>query len=172
MPARCSRRRRCWTAGDQQNLTVPTYSYTPGSGGGGGGGAAAGGVVRGGGGYPLARPARVIGTPYSGTHTLGNWQSDNAVDLRVKPGTRMVAMDDGVVVKVRNHPQDGGRFAGDQITIRGKHGNSYFYAHGRSSVKAGQRVRRGQVIGVSGSANGVPHLHFGVEHGDPRKVIG
>jgi murein DD-endopeptidase MepM/ murein hydrolase activator NlpD len=122
--------------------------------------------------YPLSRRAKLIGTPHAGTHTLGNWQSDNAVDLGVPNGTTMIALDDGVVVKVRHHPVNVGRFAGDQITIRGDHGNSYFYAHGASSVKAGQRVRRGQSLGTTGSANGVPHLHFGVQHGDPRQIIG
>jgi murein DD-endopeptidase MepM/ murein hydrolase activator NlpD len=122
--------------------------------------------------YPLSRRATLIGTPHAGTHTLGNWQSDNAVDLGVPNGTRMIALDDGVVVKVRHHPMNVGRFAGDQITIRGDHGNSYFYAHGASSVKAGDRVRRGQSLGTTGSANGVPHLHFGVQHGDPRQIIG
>jgi murein DD-endopeptidase MepM/ murein hydrolase activator NlpD len=122
--------------------------------------------------YPLSRRASLIGTPHAGTHTLGNWQSDNAVDLGVPNGTKMIALDDGVVVKVRHHPMNVGRFAGDQITIRGDHGNSYFYAHGASSVQAGQRVRRGQSIGTTGSANGVPHLHFGVQHGDPRQIIG
>jgi murein DD-endopeptidase MepM/ murein hydrolase activator NlpD len=122
--------------------------------------------------YPLATRGKLIGTPHAGTHTLGNWQSDNAVDLGVPEGTRMIALDDGLVVKVRHHPPRVGRFAGDQITIRGDHGNSYFYAHGASSVRVGQRVRRGQTIGTSGSANGVAHLHFGIEHGDPREVIG
>jgi murein DD-endopeptidase MepM/ murein hydrolase activator NlpD len=122
--------------------------------------------------YPLSRRGRLIGTPHAGTHTLGNWQSDNAVDLGVANGTKMIALDDGVVVKVRHHPMNVGRFAGDQITVRGDHGNSYFYAHGASSVKPGERVRRGQSVGTTGSANGVPHLHFSVQHGDPRQIIG
>jgi murein DD-endopeptidase MepM/ murein hydrolase activator NlpD len=83
----------------------------------------------------------------------------------------MVALEGGTVVKVRHHPQDNGRFAGDQITIRGADGNSFFYAHGVSGVKPGQKVHSGDVIGRSGSANGVAHLHFGVERGDPRKII-
>jgi hypothetical protein len=29
-------------------------------------------------------------------------------------------------------------------------------------------VRKGQLLGYTGEANGVQHLHFGVEHGDPR----
>jgi hypothetical protein len=43
---------------------------------------------RGGYAYPLARRGKIIGTPYTGTHTLGNWQSDNAVDIAVPVGTR------------------------------------------------------------------------------------
>jgi murein DD-endopeptidase MepM/ murein hydrolase activator NlpD len=122
--------------------------------------------------YPLGRRGRLIGTPYSGTHTLGNWQSDNAVDIGVPVGTPMLAMDDGVIEKVRHHPQGQGRFAGDQITLRGDRGNSWFYGHGIAGVTVGQRVRRGQPIGTSGSANGVAHLHFGVRTGDPRQLIG
>lgn len=118
---------------------------------------------------PVGGGGKVIGTPYAGTHTLGNWQSDNAVDISVPEGTPMVALQSGTVVKVRHHPQDGGRFAGDQITIRGANGNEYFYAHGIARVKPGQRIKAGQRLGVTGSANGVPHLHFGQRKGDPRK---
>lgn len=121
--------------------------------------------------YPLAKRGTVIGVPFQGTHTLGDWQSDRAIDISVPVGTPMVAAEDGVVVKVTRHPQDGGRFAGDQITIRGA-SNSYFYAHGVAGVRPGQRVSAGQMIGTTGSANGVPHLHIGVEHGDPRTVFG
>lgn len=123
-------------------------------------------------GYPTGRTGKIIGTPHTGTHTLGNWQSDNAVDISVPKGTAMVALEGGTVVKVKHHPQNGGRFAGDQITIRGADGNSFFYAHGVAGVKPGQKVHRGDVLGTTGVANGVPHLHFGVEKGDPRKIIG
>jgi hypothetical protein len=133
---------------------------------------ASAGAVVGSGSFPTGRRGKYIGFPHQGTHTLGNWQSDNAVDISVPIGTAMVAVDDGVVLKVRHHPQGAGRFAGDQITIRGKHGNSYFYAHGVSGVKPGDKVRRGEKIGTTGSANGVPHLHIGVEKGDPRKLFG
>ena len=34
-------------------------------------------------------------------------------------------------------------------------------------VKAGDHVRKGQTIGTSGSANGVPHLHIGQQFGTP-----
>lgn len=119
---------------------------------------------------PLARIGRLIGFPHVGTHTLGNWQSDNAVDIAVPVGTPMVAMESGTVLKVTKHPQGAGRFAGDQITIQGSD-NSFFYAHGVASVHAGQKVTKGQQIGTSGSANGVAHLHLGILHGDPRNLL-
>jgi hypothetical protein len=122
--------------------------------------------------FPLAQLGKLIGFPHTGTHTLGNWQSDNAVDIAVPVGTPMVAMEDGVVTKVTRHPQGAGRFAGDQITIRGASGQEYFYAHGISSVHPSQVLKGGQVIGTSGSANGVAHLHLGVMKGDPRKLLG
>jgi hypothetical protein len=39
-------------------------------------------------------------------------------------------------------------------------------------VRAGQRVRRGQRIGLSGEAKGVPHVHFAEDRGDPAVTVG
>jgi murein DD-endopeptidase MepM/ murein hydrolase activator NlpD len=126
--------------------------------------------------YPLAVRGRFLGGPGVGTHSFtappANWQSDNAVDLGVPIGTAMIAVESGRVVKVSPHAQDGSRFAGDGITIVGDRGNSYFYKHGVSSVKVGERVHKGQKIGTSGSASGSAHLHFAVEHGNPLDLIG
>ena len=152
----------------EPQMTTTTTETTSDGGGGGGGG---GGTTKTHG-FPTAERGKIIGTPGAGTHTLGNWQSDNAVDIAVPEGTPMVALQDGVVVKVRHHPQDGGRFAGDQITIRGANGNEYFYAHGIAGVKPGQRIKKGQTLGETGSANGVAHLHFGQMKGDPRQHTG
>lgn len=116
-----------------------------------------------------AEPGELIGTPYAGTHTLGNWQSDNAVDIGVPDGTPIIAVSDGVVQKTGGSANQSGRFGGFNLTLSGD--NSYFYAHlSKLKVRPGQRVRKGQVLGYSGSANGVPHLHLGVERGDPRKI--
>ena len=139
----------------------------------GGSAPASGGGARYAGGTPVGvnGKEKVIGTPYAGTHTLGNWQSDNAVDIAVPVGTPMVALQNGTIVKVVRHPQGSGRFAGDQITVRGANGNEYFYAHGVAHVKAGQKIQKGQVLGTTGSANGVAHLHFGQMKGDPRMHV-
>ena len=107
-----------------------------------------------------------IGKPFQGTHTRGNWQSDNAVDLRIPEGTAVIALADGEITKTFNSPT--GVTAGWQVTLRSAN-NAWFYGHLKTvSVRPGQRVRKGQTIGTSGSANGVPHLHLGQQNGTPR----
>lgn len=112
----------------------------------------------------------IIGTPYVGTHTLGNWQSDDAYDISTPVGTHILAAGNGVVTKVSPHPQDGTRFAGDQITIHLDDGNDVFYTHGVTGVKVGQRVKAGEAIGTTGSANGLAHLHFAARR-DPQQYL-
>lgn len=139
-----------------------------------GGGSRAGAANIRGHAYPLAEQGKIIGVPYQGTHTLGNWQSDNAVDISVPNGTPVISVGNGVVEKVAGGYSGGAsRFDGYQVTVRLANGNRVFYTHlSRAGVKAGQRLRNGQQIGRSGSANGVAHLHMGIEHGDPRRLVG
>jgi murein DD-endopeptidase MepM/ murein hydrolase activator NlpD len=121
---------------------------------------------------------KLIGQPFQGTHGKAfnvaggsdNWQSENAVDIAVTVGTPILAVEGGQVSKVTLNSGTG-RFAGSAVTIHGFSGNSYYYAHLSSvSVKAGQKIGTGDQIGRSGSANGVAHLHFAVEKGDPRTL--
>lgn len=154
-----------------QDVAPSTSTKTTTAGGSSGGGSRRPTTTTAVGGYPLARRGKLIGAPHQGTHTLGNWQSDNAIDISVPVGTPLLAPQNAVVVKVKRRPQSAGRFAGDQVTLRGANGEMYFYAHGTTngSVKPGTRLRAGQQFGRSGSANGVAHLHIGVSKGDPRK---
>lgn len=117
------------------------------------------------------RKGKLIGVPHSGTHTLGNWQSDNAIDLGVPENTVLESVANGKVVKVKGGYSGGSsRFDGYQVTIQGEDGRRYFYTHlSKTHLKPGQRIKAGQAVGRSGSANGVPHLHLGVERGDARK---
>jgi murein DD-endopeptidase MepM/ murein hydrolase activator NlpD len=122
--------------------------------------------------YPLARKGPIIGTPYHGTHTRGNWQSDNAIDIAVPVGTPVYAVADGVIDS-RIGPQNSKdpRLAGNRVTIDGQ-GNRFFYQHlSKLSVAAGQHVREGDLLGYSGEANGTAHLHFAVERGTPGDAI-
>lgn len=52
--------------------------------------------------HPLkAQPYSLCGTPGQGTHSYSappnNWQSDNAVDFCATPGTKVYAVEDGVI---------------------------------------------------------------------------
>lgn len=112
---------------------------------------------------------KIIGTPYQGTHTIGNWASDNAVDVAMPMGTPLRAMADGVIGDQFGSLGEGGRFAGLRLHLKMK-GNEAYYAHLSKfapGIKPGAHVKKGQIIGYSGEANGVTHLHLGVENGNP-----
>jgi murein DD-endopeptidase MepM/ murein hydrolase activator NlpD len=122
-----------------------------------------------------ATDLHIIGTPFTGTHTIGNWQSDNAYDLGTPIGTPVKAAISGRVTRVgplSGQSQDpSNRFAGDRIEIDGT-GQSVWYGHlSKTAVHVGDMVTAGQVIGASGSANGVQHLHFAVENGNPQRYL-
>jgi murein DD-endopeptidase MepM/ murein hydrolase activator NlpD len=125
--------------------------------------------------YPLGAKGPIIGTPYSGTHTLGNWESDRAVDIRVPVGTPVVAPADGVIgSQIGALGSSSSRMAGLRVHIDGATDNFYL-AHLSSlaaGIKPGAHVRAGDVIGYSGSANGVAHLHFASQNRDPRSYVG
>lgn len=115
----------------------------------------------------------IIGTPYSGTHRLGNWQSDNAIDISLPVGTPVYAPVAGTLGNTGYlpgvSPSDTGRFAGQRINLFGS-GQGFFFQHLSSlapGIKQGATVKAGQLLGYTGSANGSAHLHFGVEHGSP-----
>jgi murein DD-endopeptidase MepM/ murein hydrolase activator NlpD len=117
----------------------------------------------------LATPnPKIIGTPYHGTHTLGTWESDNAVDIAMPAGTPIRAPYDGVIgSQIGSLGSSNPRMQGLRVHLAGK-GQELYFAHlSRLAVKAGQRVKAGQIIGYSGSANGVQHLHLGVRKGNP-----
>lgn len=118
---------------------------------------------------PLDKKGEIIGVPYAGTHTLGNWQSDNAIDIRVPEGTNVLAVKNGTITKVSGSNSDpSSRFNGYQVTID----DQIFYTHlSAIRVRQGQKVKGGTIIGRSGSANGVPHLHFAVRDGNPKRYL-
>ena len=115
----------------------------------------------------------VIGTPGSGTHTLGNWESDRAVDEAMPEGTPIRAPFDGTIGQQFGSLGKGGRFAGLRLHVVGQ--NDEFYGAHLSrfakGIAPGVHVRKGQIIGYSGSANGVPHLHEALRRGNPRSLV-
>lgn len=114
---------------------------------------------------------KVIGEPYQGTHATAfnqaggsdNWESENAVDIAVPIGTPVIAVADGTIGPQFGSLGSGGRFAGLRLHLNAAGGDSFYYAHLSSfapNIRPGVQVKAGQVIGYSGEANGVAHLHF------------
>jgi murein DD-endopeptidase MepM/ murein hydrolase activator NlpD len=96
------------------------------------------------------------------------------VDLRVPTGTEVHAMAQGSV-------RFAGTMSGFGNVVWLDHGGSILtvYAHlSTIRVRAGQRVRRGEVLGLSGQTGDAtaPHLHFEVWRGghevDPVPLLG
>ncbi len=82
----------------------------------------------------------------------------NGTDWATPTGTPIVSTGDGVVILTRNHP-----YAGKYVVV--EHGNRYKtrYLHlSKILVRKGQKVSRGQRVGLSGSTGRVtgPHIHY------------
>ncbi len=122
-------------------------------------------------GYPLGRRGTLVGRPGQGTHSYvtppNNWQSDRAIDIRVPVGTRVCAVFAGRIGP-RIGPLDSSnpRLAGLRLTLVGATDEIYYAHLSKLRVQANQTVKKDQLLGYSGTANGVSHLHLGVRYGD------
>ena len=110
-------------------------------------------------GYPLEGD---ISSPYGRRENPfgGEWSFHSGVDISETPGTPIKATADGVVSY-----SGFTRSSGYVVLIEHGCGFSTAYAHNRSNtVKVGQRVKRGEVIGYIGSSGRStgPHVHYEV----------
>jgi len=90
----------------------------------------------------------------------GRWTNHQGVDYRARYSTPVYAVANGKVISAR---YNGGY--GNEVRIRHNSGMTTLYAHLASySVRAGQTVKRGQIIGRVGSTGRSTgaHLHFGL----------
>lgn len=89
------------------------------------------------------------------------------MDFSSRTGTPIFATGDGVVARADNTASG----YGNHIVLRHGYGYETLYGHlSRYKVKAGQRVKRGDVIGYVGSTgrSEAPHLHYEVhKNGKP-----
>lgn len=111
--------------------------------------------------YPLQRQARVS-SPFNPNRrhpVTGRVRPHKGVDFSVSQGTPVIAPADGIVEKVAYQAGGAGRY----VMLR--HGREYqtVYMHlNKSLVKAGQTVKKGERIALSGNT-GIstgPHLHY------------
>ncbi|MDT0569000.1 M23 family metallopeptidase [Streptomyces sp. DSM 3412] len=106
-------------------------------------------------GYKLSARFAQAGNMWSAKHS--------GQDFAVKSGTAVAAAHGGTVVKAGGNGAGDGPAYGNAVVI--KHGNGTFsqYAHlSKVNVKAGQVVKTGQRIALSGNTGNSsgPHLHF------------
>lgn len=93
-----------------------------------------------------------------------------ALDFNMKRGTKICAVRDGIVTRVKEDGTRGGlnkkyRSHGNNIVIQHADGSRAGYwhlQHNGALVHVGDSVKRGQVIALSGKTGYafVPHLHF------------
>ncbi|WP_137169452.1 peptidoglycan DD-metalloendopeptidase family protein [Marinomonas sp. FW-1] len=82
----------------------------------------------------------------------------NGVDLATPSGTEVLATGDGIVTRVASH-----KYAGKYVVIdyTGPYGSRYLHLS-KILVKKGQKVKRGQVVALSGNTGRTTgaHLHY------------
>ncbi len=93
----------------------------------------------------------------------GGKRKHEGVDIFAPKGTPVIASADGIITSVKE-----GGIGGKTVWLRPSDRNiSLYYAHlDEQSVQAGQRVKKGDLIGTVGNTGNArttpPHLHFGV----------
>ena len=124
--------------------------------------------------YPLRGGSLRVEQGFGGTWSHGDEQNHYAVDFSAAIGTPVLAARDGTVMQVENDFDRAGlnleRYGGRANYVRIVHddGSMALYAHLREGgvlVRVGQRVAKGQEIGLSGNTGFTsgPHLHFAVQ---------
>ncbi len=118
---------------------------------------------------PLERGFRVSSSYGFRRHPIAGYRKmHQGIDFAAGTGTPVVAPADGVVVEAR-------RWGGYGNWLRIRHSNGLETGYGHlsryaSGMRAGQRVRQGQVVAYVGStgASTGPHLHYEIWRGGQR----
>ncbi|MBB5871171.1 murein DD-endopeptidase MepM/ murein hydrolase activator NlpD [Allocatelliglobosispora scoriae] len=129
---------------------------------------------------PSASPGKPTGAlrfvfPVATGASYGKTHSEYpATDIFAKCGTAVRAVTDGVILEINlvdrfdlKHPT-GATKGGLSVSLLGDDGVRYYGSHllrVQTGIKAGVRVSAGQQLGVvghTGNASGICHLHFGI----------
>ncbi len=115
-------------------------------------------------------------TPFSTKNPqVYSGRGHNGTDFRASIGTKIQSALSGTIVETGNTDLQKGCYSyGKWILVKHKNGLSTLYAHlSYVSVKAGQEVLTGDIIGFSGNTgySTGPHLHFTVYASEGVKVV-
>ena len=117
----------------------------------------------------------IISSPYGRVRIINNKNPSihTGIDIKAKEGTPVKAINSGIVTLTMDQ-----FFSGKSIYIDHGYGIVSMYFHLKKIlVKQGQKVKKGQIIALSGKSGRVsgPHLHLGVsilgKMVDPEKLI-
>jgi len=117
----------------------------------------------------------IISSPYGRVRIINNKNPSihTGIDIKAKEGTPVKAINSGIVALTMDQ-----FFSGKSIYIDHGYGIISMYFHLKKiMVKQGQKVKKGQLIALSGKSGRVsgPHLHLGVsilgKRVDPEKLI-
>lgn len=102
------------------------------------------------------------------SETLGVWKSHDGCDILCDIGTEVKSMSEGVVKEIKDDP-----LWGIYVIVEQSNGFDVQYCGlaKELSVKAGQAVKQGEIIGKTSDTNQCeilqqPHLHLAVKQGD------
>lgn len=126
--------------------------------------------------YALPFPANrhyLLTQGFNGKYSHQHEQSRYAVDIAMPEGSEVLAARGGVVMDIANDFYGGGATAknisrANYVRVLHSDGSMALYAHLQlESVKVakGQKVKKGQLLGLSGSTgySTGPHLHFAIQ---------
>ncbi|WP_149194842.1 peptidoglycan DD-metalloendopeptidase family protein [Luteimonas suaedae] len=123
--------------------------------------------------WPLQTRQLYVEQGWGGAFSHADIENRHAVDFAVDVGTPVLAARDGVVMQIESGFRDAGTedhydARANFVRILHDDGSMAVYAHldaDRVFVRAGERVRRGQRIALSGNTgfSSGPHLHFVVQ---------
>jgi hypothetical protein len=123
----------------------------------------------------------VVTSMFGALEELRSGVKHTGYDLAMPKGTTLRTISDGVVERVTSY---GSKNIGNGVIIRTEDGSTHIFGHmDKVTVKPGQHIHSGDVIGTSGNSGNVfssnggdgAHLHFGVwkdgQFVDPANVI-
>ena len=116
-----------------------------------------------------------------GANSKMSHQNELSFDFKMKKGSAICAARDGVVIATKSDSKTGGMKAeylddGNHIIVQHEDGSVAQYWHLQQNgvlVQVGDKVQKGQQIGLSGNTGytAFPHLHFQVIDAAGREIL-